>query len=117
MEASWIDCGFFLSGQRVNVSVRRLGPEERQRVAAEIAWFAENLLTDTPESPSWSMLLDRILSQDVSITLDEKTFSPAKRDWDRLICLTFEAFVNANELGGPIKRRLEGCAGSSSQPI
>lgn len=108
MDSGWIDCGFLLSGQRVNVSVRRLCPEERQRVAAEIAWFAESLLAAIPQSESWSKLFDRILSEDVSITLDEQAFSPAKQDWDQLICLTFEAFVKANELGGPIERHLEG---------
>ena len=37
MDTAWIECGFFVAGQRVNVSVRRLSAEERQRVAAEIA--------------------------------------------------------------------------------
>lgn len=116
MGAGWIDCGFFLSGQRVKVSVRRLSPEERQRVAAEIAWFAETLLTAAPQSESWSTLFNRILSEDVSITLDEATFSHANRDWNQLICLTFEAFVTANELGEPIQRQLKGKP-SSSMPV
>jgi len=103
MGAGWIDCGFFVAGQRVDVSVRRLSAGERQRVAAEIAWFAESLLMSTPQSKNWSALINRILSQDVSITLDESRFGHANRDWDQLICLTFEAFVTANELGGPIK--------------
>ena len=107
MDADWIDCGFHLSGQRVNVSVRRLSPDERQRVAAEIAWFADSLLAAVPQSESWSTLLNRILSQDVSITLDEKTFGHSNRDWERLICLTFEVFVTANELGGQITRQLQ----------
>jgi len=108
MDAGWIDCGFFLAGQRVNVSVRRLSAEERQRVAAEIAWFAESLLMATSLSENWSELINRILSQDVSITLDEAMFGKTNRDWDQLICLTFEAFVAANELGGPIKCQLKG---------
>jgi hypothetical protein len=106
VDAAWIDCGFFLCGQRVNVSVRRLNEDERRRVAAEIAWFAESLLTTTPQSESWSELFNRILSQDVSITLDEEAFSQTNRDWDQLICRTFEAFVTANELGGQIRSQL-----------
>ena len=113
MDAGWIDCGFFLAGQRVTVSVRRLNPDERQRVAAEIAWFAESLLAATPQSERWSMLLNRILSEDVSITLDKAQFGHKKRDWDRLICLTFEAFVKANELNGSINRQLIGNPSSS----
>jgi len=108
MDGGWIDCGFYVAGQRVKVSVRRLSLEERQRVAAEIVWFAESLLMAAPQSESWSTLLNRILAQDVSITLDERRFSPTPRDWDRLLCLTFEAFVIANELGEPIKSQLQG---------
>jgi hypothetical protein len=106
MDAGWINCGFILAGQSVNVSVRRLSADERQRMAAEIAWFAENLLTAHPQSERWSMLLDRILSQDVSITIDEARFSNTRRAWDQLICLTFQAFVTANNLDGSIRTHL-----------
>jgi hypothetical protein len=88
----------------VNVSVRRLSPDERQRIAAEVAWFAENLVTAHPQSERWGLLLDRILSQDVSITFDEARFSNTRHAWDQLICLTFQAFVTANSLDGSIRR-------------
>ena len=113
MDGTWIQCGVFVGDQRVDVSVRRLGPDERQRMAAEIAWFAENLLTANAQSDRWSVLLDRILSQDVSITLDEAQFSHSDRAWDQLICLTFQAFVTANKLGGPIRSQLS-LAGQAS---
>ena len=36
MDPSWIECGFDLSGQQVHIAVRRLGSDERVRLAAEI---------------------------------------------------------------------------------
>ncbi|HUK32402.1 MAG TPA: hypothetical protein VLV86_00740, partial [Vicinamibacterales bacterium] len=65
MDSTWIQCRFVLGGQEIQVLVRPLSPDERQRTAAEIAWFGENLLSDG-QSERWSALLDRILSQDVS---------------------------------------------------
>ena len=94
-------CGFTFDDQQVVVSVRRLTAGERQRVAAEIAWFAEGLLTATPQSEGWRTLIDRILSQDVAITLDEERMNTVA--WDQLICRVFETFVTANQLDGSIR--------------
>ena len=117
MDASWIQCGFLLGGQRISVSVRPLNPDERQRMAAEIAWFAENLLTANAQPERWSVFLDRILSEDVSITLDDTRFCNTRRAWDQLICLTFQAFVTANNLEGTIRNHLLGSPKSSAHVL
>ena len=106
MDPAWIECGFTLAGQYVTVSVRRLGPEERQRVAAEIAWFAEGVMTEIHHREAWRTVCDRILSRDVTITLDEERLNGVEGAWDQLVCRAFEAFVTANELDGTIKRHL-----------
>lgn len=108
MSATWINCGFELEGQQINVAVRRLEPDERRRMAAEIAWFADGMLAagTAPKPEGWPDLLDRILSQDVTITLDEARFGEAEDVWDQLVCRVFEAFVTANHLDPTIRRHL-----------
>jgi hypothetical protein len=60
MDASWIECGFDLSGQQIQVAVRRLGSDERLRLTAEIAWYADAL---TAVSRAASQSLDcRVVS-------------------------------------------------------
>src|SRR5262245_8140553 len=105
MDPAWIQCGFTIGDQQVQVSVRRLNPDQRRRVAAEIAWFAEGLLsTGRPCSPEWKTLLDRILTQDVAVTLDQERLGHGRDAWDQLVCRTFEAFLTANQLDRDIKR-------------
>ena len=97
---TWIECSFDIEGQHIGVSVRRLDDDERRRMAAEIAWFAEGLLTPGVDlgSTGWPALLDTILSHSVAITLDEDSADDAVDFWNQVICRTFEAFVRANRL-------------------
>jgi len=101
----WMECGLMIGGQPVRVAVRRLGPDEAQRVAAEIAWFADGLLEGST-CAGWQQLLDRILTQDVAITMDEELFHRADAAWDQLVCRAFETFVVANGLDIRTRLRL-----------
>jgi hypothetical protein len=100
MRGAWIESSFDVEGQHVGVSVRRLDDDERRRMAAEIAWFAEGLLTPGVDlgSTGWPALLDTILSHSVAITLDEDRADDAVDFWNQVICRTFDAFVKANQL-------------------
>jgi hypothetical protein len=96
----WVECSFEIEGQRVGARVRRLGDDERGRMAAEIAWFADGLLTPGVEldGTAWPSLLDEILTRHVTVTLDADRSEDAVGFWRQVVCLTFEAFVKANEL-------------------
>ena len=109
MDAAWIDCAFDVAGQRVNVAVRRLDADERQRVAAEIAWFADGLVApDRFVRPAgWPELLERILTRDVAITFGEDAWPQSAPVWDELVCRAFEMFVTANCIDAPIRRHLD----------
>ena len=109
MDASWIECAFDVAGQRVNVAVRRLDADERQRVAAEIAWFAEGLVAPDRfvRAAGWPELLERILRRDVAITLSEEAWPQSTLVWGELVCRAFEVFVTANYLDAPIRRHLD----------
>ena len=98
--ASWAECSFEVNGRRVQVCVQRLDHDERQRMAAEIAWFAEGLLTPGVElkTTGWSALLGEILSRHVAITVDEEGLEDANDFWNQVMCRTFEAFAEANQL-------------------
>jgi hypothetical protein len=107
MDAAWIDCGFDLSGQQVHVAVRRLGSDERLRMAAEIAWYADALTVNDALKPGgWPDLLDRILSNDVAITCDEALWAGSRQVQDEIVCRAFQAFVTANQLGPGITQHL-----------
>jgi hypothetical protein len=96
----WTECSFEVDGRRVGVSVKRLDHDERQRMAAEIAWFVEGLLTPGVElgGTGWPALLGEILSRCVVITLDEEGLEDTDDFWNRVISRTFEAFAVTNQL-------------------
>ena len=41
----WIESSFDVNGHHFRVSARRLVDHERERMAAEMAWFADDLST------------------------------------------------------------------------
>jgi hypothetical protein len=107
MDSSWIECGFDLSGQPVHVAVRRLGSDERLRMAAEIAWHADALTAvDAARRAGWPDLLDRILTNDVAITCNEDLWEGSRQARDEIVCRAFQAFVIANQLGPGIAEHL-----------
>jgi hypothetical protein len=107
MDAPWIDCGFDLSGQQVHVAVRRLRSDERLRLAAEIAWYADALTAaETVRPAGWPDLLDRILTNDVAITCNEDLWAGSRQVQDEIVCRAFQAFVTANQLGPGITQHL-----------
>jgi hypothetical protein len=107
LAGSWIECSFDLDGRHVGVSVRRLDDDERRRMAAEIAWFAQGVLSSLElKAMEWPAFLQRILLHDVSITVDEEGLDLIAGFWDRALCRVFEAFVLANGLGPVVRTHL-----------
>jgi hypothetical protein len=103
----WIECSFDVDGRQVGVSVRRLDDDERRRIAAEIAWFVQGILSRTElKAMDWSAFLQRILSNDVSITVDEDGLDSITGFWDRVLCRVFETFVLANGLDPAVRMHL-----------
>jgi hypothetical protein len=106
---TWIECSFDVEGQRIGVSVKRLDEDERQRMAAEIAWYAAGLLTPGVElwsTTSWPALLDRILSHYVAITVAEDRSGDAVDFWNQVICRSFGAFARTNRLFSDLAKHL-----------
>jgi len=106
MDATWIESGFDLNGQHVGVSVRQLTADEYRRLAAEIAWFADELLVVQKTSPGWRPIIERILSHDVTVTMDERQLKGDPRVWDELNCRLFQTFVVVNRLDTAIRQHL-----------
>src|ERR1700676_905612 len=67
-----IESSFEIDRHHVRVSVRRLDEYERERVAAEIAWFADVLSTPGVDADAvgWMPFIQRLLD-DVDITVDD----------------------------------------------
>jgi len=106
MAATWIKSGFDLNGQHVGVSVRQLSADEHRRLAAEIAWFADEILLSQKTSDGWRPVIERILSQDVTVTMDERQLNGDPHVWDELICRLFQTFVVVNRLDAAIRQHL-----------
>jgi hypothetical protein len=95
----WIHCSFDLDGRHIDAAVRRFDEDERQRVAAEVAWFAESVLTGaSAETPAWKEFLQWVMSSHVALTMNEEGLDPADQFWHRLFCRAFEMVLVANGL-------------------
>jgi len=115
MDDSWIHCGFDLGGQHVHVAVRRLASDERVRLAAEIAWFADALTSHAAVRPAgWRAVLDRILTNDIAVTCHENLWDGPNQVRDELVCRAFQAFVIANQLSPGIRAHLQRRLGVAS---
>jgi hypothetical protein len=103
----WVDTSFDVDGHHVGVSVRRLEDPEAERIAAEMAWFAQRLLTGVDiEGIGWTTFLQQILSDSVDLTVAEDTLTQLESKWDLVVCRTLSVFVEANKLGPALRRYL-----------
>jgi len=103
----WIESSFEVEGQQIGVSVRRLGDDERQRMAAQLAWFAQGVTNGIdPSAMKWQEFFQTILDGDVAVTLDEAGVDQASGFWDEVLRRTFEVFIRANQLGPVVKMSL-----------
>jgi hypothetical protein len=104
----WIESSFDVDGRHFRVSAKRLVDHERERMAAEIAWFAHDLLTPDVdfEAIGWTTLLQRILSEYVAITVDEDTLDRLDSMWDQVVRRALRVFMQVNELDLALKRSL-----------
>jgi hypothetical protein len=104
----WIESAFDAEGYRFRVSIRRLGDEERERIAAEMAWFADLLsATDVDvEAIGWMPFLQRILRDDVAITVDDEVVGKLESMWNQVVWRTVRAYIDANHLDPSMKRHL-----------
>jgi hypothetical protein len=102
---NWIACSVDVAGQHVGVSVRNLDEDERRRMAAQIAWFAEGMITPGVEldATGWPAVLEAILARDVAITLDDDRPVDTDDFWNQVVCRAFEVFVTANGLRPTLK--------------
>jgi hypothetical protein len=96
---SWIQSSFELHGRRVSVSVRRLPDDERRRVAAQVAWFADAVLHGAkPSAAEWPAFFQDILTNDVTITVEEDGIDAITGFWDHALCRIFQTYLRANQL-------------------
>jgi hypothetical protein len=107
-KAMWIESSFDAEGHRFRVSIRRLGENERERIAAELAWFGHCLSTPDVdvEAIGWVPFLQRILSDDVAITVADDALDRIENMWDHIVWRTLRAFIDANHLDPALKRHL-----------
>jgi hypothetical protein len=101
---SWIQRSFDLHGRRVGVLVRRLPDDERRRVAAQIAWFADGIIDGAdPSAMHWPAFLQDILANDVAITLDEEGTDTISGFWDHMLYRILQTFLSANQLDPAVR--------------
>jgi hypothetical protein len=105
--AGRVESSFEADGHCVRVSIRRLGDEERERVAVEMAWFAELLSTPgvDAEASGWMVFLQRMLD-DVTITVDDHVVDSLQSMWNQVVWRTLRAYIDANHLDPSLTRHL-----------
>jgi hypothetical protein len=109
MSAMWIESEFDVGGRHVLVSVKRVDDLEGERLAAEMAWFAQGLLTraeDVESAAGWASVLQQILTEHVAITVEEDTLDDLERIWDPLVHQALETFLRVNRLNTILRRYL-----------
>jgi hypothetical protein len=101
-----VESSFEADGHCVRVSIKRLDEAERERVAAEMAWFADLLSTGVDvEASGWMSFLQRLLD-DVAITVDDHVVDRLQDMWDQVVGQALRAYIDANQLDSSLKQRL-----------
>jgi len=100
-----LESSFDTNGIHVRVSIKRLCDEERKRIAAEVAWFTDLLLTPgvDPDAVGWTSFLQRILD-DVAITVDDEAVDQLQPLWDLVLSRALRAYIDANGLDACLKQ-------------
>jgi len=108
MATRWIDTSFDLDGHRIAVSVQRLQDDDAARLAASLAWFASVAVTPGAdlEATDWPRLLQQILSDFVSVTVDDETLTRREELWAPLCSGALRSFVTANQIDPAVTRFL-----------
>jgi hypothetical protein len=116
MATRWIETSFDLDGHRIGVSVRRLRDDEAARLAASLAWFASVALTPGADldATDWPQVLQRILSDYVSLTVDDETLARREELWTPLCLGALRSFVTVNQIDPAVARHLVMLLGRAS---
>jgi hypothetical protein len=104
----WIESSFDVGGRRVGVSIKRLDGRDGDRLSAEMAWFAQGLLTPGVdlEAIGWPAFLQQLLSEYVAITVDDDTLEKLETLWTQVVCRALETFMHVNRLDPALKQYL-----------
>ena len=112
----WIESSFELDGRRVRVCVKRVGYDEARRLAANLAWFAGAAVAPDVDlqATDWPQLLQRIMRDYVSLTVDDATEAHLERLWTGLCAGALHAFVQVNGLDPVMRECLRPVSGRAS---
>src|ERR1700681_3340422 len=88
MSPMWVESWFDVGGCHVYVLVKRLDEDDGQRLSAEMAWFAQGLLTPGVDLDAigWTTFLQQVLSEYVAITVDDDTMDGLEPLWTQVVC-------------------------------
>jgi hypothetical protein len=103
-----VEATFQINGHPVTVSVLRLDSAEVDRIAARLAWFAGlAVLPDTDlGATGWPDLLQRIMGDYVSLTVDDDTLGRLEELWTPLCSGALRAFIDVNRIDPAVIRHL-----------
>lgn len=108
MATRWTDASFDLEGHRIGVSVKRLADDEVERLAAHLAWFATVAATPGADldATEWPQLLQRIMSDDVSFTVDDETLGRLDELGTPLCSGALRTLAQVNQIDPAVTRHL-----------
>jgi hypothetical protein len=79
--------------------------DEHERVAARMAWFAQNLVMPDAAVATigWMSFVQNILSDNVAITVDENVLDCLEGPWNEVVWGSMKTFVDVNRLDPTLK--------------
>ncbi len=96
-----------IEGHRVVMAVTVLPADERERMAASIAWFADAAMHQ-PAADAWHVFVDEVIGTHVSFTVDELRLVDLDAGWwTKAIRAATLAFVQINGLAAGLERSLQ----------
>lgn len=93
-----------------------LEPDECERTAAAIAWFALQSLSDAAaaDAATWRTFIEKVIFQHVEFTVpEEKVESLGLAWWNEATGRAMAAFVRTNHLEPAVNRYIEAIGGAT----
>jgi hypothetical protein len=106
LQDGWVDQTLRISGRPLTVSVRLLSEAEREAIGGKIAWLSAAATdAEASEHTAWRVLIQDIVAQHVTFTVDESTRRELDpRWWAQAVEEATAALIEINRLEEPIRR-------------
>jgi hypothetical protein len=112
----WVESSILVGNQPVGLSMQLLEPDECERAAAAIAWFAPQSLSDAAaaDAVTWRTFIETVIFQHVEFTVpEEKVEAFGLAWWNEATGRAMAEFVRTNHLEPAVNRYIDAIGGAT----